>query len=127
MFETYGRCFYGILCRFGQNHIDPQTGENRIEPKGNYLESMNKFPPLLKHFLRRKKYNYKLADQLVKIANKEITKANVTKRKEQEEKEEKSDRSLVETYLSALPTITTTTPTTTNDDDEVKRKRMKFK
>ena len=73
---------------------------------------------MLKHLLRRKKYNYTLSDQLVRTANKEITKAIVTKRNNpvttEEEKPngekhhdnqdvgEKDDRSLVNIYYSAL-------------------------
>ncbi|UJR09599.1 hypothetical protein I4U23_013834 [Adineta vaga] len=123
MFETYGQCLFGILCRFGQSHIDPVTGQNIIVPRPNqlYVESLNKYPPMLKHLLRRKKYNYTLADRLVRIANKEITKANVAKRNNpsvvEEEKNdqqhhddqdvgEKEDRSLVDIYYSALQTET---------------------
>ena len=112
MFDTYGQCFFGILCRSGQSHIDPLTGINIINPTGNYLESLNKYPPLLKHFLRRKKYDYTLADRLVKMANKQITKANIAKRNTEEEKSnenhhdvgEKEDRSLVDIYYSTLKT-----------------------
>ncbi|CAF5135822.1 unnamed protein product, partial [Rotaria socialis] len=28
MFDVYGQCPYGILCRFSQSHIDPITGHN---------------------------------------------------------------------------------------------------
>lgn len=108
MFDTHGRCFYGILCRYGQSHIDPVTGHNVIKPTWNYVESLNKYPPLMKHLLRRKKYDYSLADRLVKIANKEITKANIAKRNTEEQKSngdvgEKEDRSLVDIYYSNLP------------------------
>jgi hypothetical protein len=117
MFDTYGKCFYGLLCRFGQSHIDPLTGHNiiNLQSTRNYIESFNKYPPLLKHLLRRKKYDYTLADRLVKIANKQITKANIAKRNTEEEKineqhhdkndiGEKEDRSLVDIYYSALKT-----------------------
>jgi hypothetical protein len=114
MFDTYGKCFYGILCRFGQSHIDSLTGHNiiNLNLNQNYRESLNKYPPLLKHLLRRKKYDYTLADQLVKMANKQITKANIAKRNTEEEKVneqhhdigEKEDRSLVDIYYSALKT-----------------------
>jgi len=121
MFDAYGECPYGILCRFGQSHIDPITGQNIIVSRPNqiYMESLNKYPPLLKHLLRRKKYNYTLADHLVKIANKQITKANIAKRNNplsaDEDKNngkhhddtdvgEKEDRSLVDIYYSALKT-----------------------
>lgn len=117
MFDTYGRCFFGILCRFGQSHIDPVTGQNRIVPTRTYVESLNKYPPLLKHLLRRKKYDYTLADRLTKMANKQITKANVAKRNTEEENKtngthveqkdvggEKEDRSLVDIYYSNLQT-----------------------
>ena len=121
MFDTYGRCFYGLLCRFGQSHVDPVTGQNQIDLSNQqiYLEPLNKYPPMLKHLLRRKKYNYTLSDQLVRTANKEITKAIVIKRNTpvtmEEEKAngqehhddhdvgEKDERSLVEIYYSALP------------------------
>lgn len=120
MFDTYGRCFYGLLCRFGQSHVDPVTGQNLIDSANQrpYLEPLNKYPPMLKHLLRRKKYDYTLSDQLVRTANKEITKAIVIKRNNpvttEEEKPngekhhdnqdvgEKDDRSLVNIYYSAL-------------------------
>jgi hypothetical protein len=112
MFDTYGQCFYGLLCRFGQSHIDPLTGHNIVNTKlnANYVESMNKYPPLLKYLLRRKKYDYTLSDRLVKIANKQITKANIAKRNTEEKPHddqdlgEKEDRSLVDIYYSALQT-----------------------
>ena len=121
MFETYGQCFYGILCRFGQSHIDPVTGENRIDLTGRlpYTESLNKYPPLLKHYLRRKKYNFTLSDKLVRTANKEITKANIVKRNQPVEEQAENttestteaaaaakneDRSLADIYYSALTT-----------------------
>jgi len=121
MFDTYGQCFFGILCRSGQSHIDPITGHNIIISRlnQNYIESLNKYPPLLKHLLRRKKYDYTLSDRLIKIANKEITKANILKRnnplnieedkaneKHHDDKDvgEKEDRSLVDIYYSALKT-----------------------
>lgn len=111
MFDVYGQCPYGILCRFGQSHIDPITGHNKIETRPNqvYIESLNKYPPMLKHLLRRKKYDYTLSDQLIKIANKQITKAIVAKRndekkttEENHDLKEKEDRSLVDIYYSAL-------------------------
>jgi len=115
MFDTYGHCLFGILCRFGQSHIDPQTGHNIIVTKSNqnYIESLNKYPPLLKHLLRRKKYDYRLSDRLIKIANKEITKANIIKRnnplneQHHDDKDigEKEDRSLVDIYYSALQKV----------------------
>ena len=118
MYETYGQCAYGVLCRFGQAHVDPITGHNTlaVDPTRQYVEPLNKYPPQLKHLLRRKKYNYDLADRLVRVANKEITKANILKRNTPtvpEESEQhhddtdvggKKDRSLVEIYYSALPT-----------------------
>lgn len=112
MFKTYGQCFYGILCRSGQSHIDPITGHNiiNVELNNKYIESLNKYPPLLKHLLRRKKYDYTLSDRLIKIANKQITKANVAKRNNPDEKHddkdigEKEDRSLVDIYYSNLQT-----------------------
>lgn len=116
MFNTYGQCLFGILCRYGQSHIDPITGQNKVNSKFNeiYNESLNKFPPLLKHLLRRKKYDYTLSDRLIKIANKEITKINIAKRNNPDNKineqhddkdvGEKEDRSLVDIYYSALQT-----------------------
>jgi hypothetical protein len=114
MFNTYGQCLFGILCRFGQSHVDPITGHNIINShlKETYLETLNKYPPLLKHLLRRKKYDYTLSDRLVKIANKEITKANIAKRNNPDENKshddndigQKEDRSLVDIYYSALKT-----------------------
>lgn len=115
MFDAYGKCFFGILCRFGQSHLNPVTGENVVNTTGKqvYLDAMNKYPPLLKHFLRRKKYNYTLSDRIVKIANKLITKANIAKRNAGEEEiqhhddqdvGEKQDRSLVDIYYSNLTT-----------------------
>jgi len=107
MFDTYGQCFFGILCRYGQTHIDSITGENFIQKYGKqiYVESINKYPALLKHFLRRKKYNYTISDRLVKIANKQITKANVAKRNQPDEEIkqlDEQDRSLVDIYYSNL-------------------------
>ena len=121
MFNTHGRCFYGLLCRYGQSHIDPVTGHNVIKPTWNYVESLNKYPPLMKHLLRRKKYDYTFADRLVKTANREITKANVAKRNAEEVKSNgdqkdpggNEDRSLVDIYYSNLP----------NNQEEVCRKR----
>jgi hypothetical protein len=114
MFNTHGQCPFGILCRFGQSHIDSITGLNIINShlKENYIESLNKYPPLLKHLLRRKKYDYTLSDYLVKIANKQITKANILKRNNPDENKhhddtdvgQKEDRSLVDIYYSALKT-----------------------
>ncbi|CAF1179227.1 unnamed protein product [Rotaria sordida] len=120
MFDVYGKCSYGILCRFGQSHIDSITGHNKniLHLNQNYIESLNKYPPLLKHLLRRKKYDYKLSDHIIKIANKQITKVNIAKRNNPinddenkiNEKQhdnnndigEKDDRSLVDIYYSAL-------------------------
>ena len=121
MFDIRGHCSYGLLCRFGQYHIDPITGHNVTVPRPNqnYIESLNKYLPLLKHLLRRKKYNYTLSDHLVKLANKQITKANVVKRNsssnidddqtngrdhDNNSIEDKKDRSLVDIYYSALKT-----------------------
>jgi hypothetical protein len=130
MFETYGQCFFGILCRSGQSHIDPITGHNRIVPNSNkkFIESLNKYPPLLKHLLRRKKYDYTLSDRLIKIANQQITKANIAKRnnpvniedeKHHDDKDigEKEDRSLVDIYYSALQT-------NQQNQEEVKTKKI---
>ena len=71
MFDIRGHCSYGLLCRFGQYHIDPITGHNVTVscPNQNYIESLNKYPLLLKHLLCRKKCNYTLSDHLVKLAN----------------------------------------------------------
>jgi hypothetical protein len=135
MFDVYGQCPFGILCRFGQSHIDPITGHNTIIPRENpnYLEAINKYPGLLKHLLRRKKYDYTLADRLVKMANKQITKANIAKRNnptETGEKHhddtdvgEKEDRSLVDIYYSALQVSNTNEPS----QDKVKSKFMFLK
>ena len=138
MFDTYGKCAFGIICRFGQSHIDPLTGQNLIVPRSNqtYVESLNKYPPMLKHLLRRKKYNYTLSDRLVRIANKQITKANVAKRNnpptgeaettnEQHHDEhdvgEKEDRSLVDIYYSALQTNTNQKQAEVNIDASLER------
>jgi hypothetical protein len=112
MFETYGQCFFGMLCRYGRLHVDPLTGDNRLltSNRAVYLESFNKYPPQLKHLLRRKKYNYALSDCLVRLANREITKVNVLKRNNTNEttddkQDEQIDRSLVDIYYQALTTI----------------------
>lgn len=90
---------------------------------------------MLKHLLRRKKYDYTLADRLVKMANQQITKANVAKRNTEEENKttngthteqkdvggEKEDRSLVDIYYSNLQS---------NQDEVCRRRsnaRMNFK
>ncbi|CAF3690354.1 unnamed protein product [Adineta steineri] len=136
MFDTYGQCQFGILCRFGQAHIDPVTGQNIIvlRPNQIYIEPLNKLPPLLKHLLRRKKYDYTLADRLVRIANKQITKVNVAKRNnpsttdddkanekphDDNDVGEKEDRSLVDIYYSALKK-TDSNPIEANETENIK-------
>jgi tRNA-dihydrouridine synthase 3 len=60
LFQKYGACPYGIACRFGDSHIDRETGANirrevwtDVEPEINILSKE------LQNLLRKKKYPQK--------------------------------------------------------------------
>lgn len=59
-YQTYGYCRTGLMCRFGDSHIDRITGVNlkRPESKGGVIEreSINVLPKELQVLLRKKKY-----------------------------------------------------------------------
>ncbi|CAF0858863.1 unnamed protein product [Didymodactylos carnosus] len=86
LFRKYGQCPHGLLCRYGTEHIDQQTGDNLTnnelyeKMKSTYAqETKNICPIKLRQLLRKKKYNFKLATQVTDIANKVIksTKAKI--------------------------------------------------
>lgn len=90
-FETFGQCNFGITCRFAKKHVTVE-GKNKID-RGK-MESVKKDEQVLnvlhseKRFsLQRKKYDFHLADKMIKHVD------GLRK----EEKEKKVDEKSVQT------------------------------
>ncbi|XP_067141631.1 tRNA-dihydrouridine(47) synthase [NAD(P)(+)]-like [Centruroides vittatus] len=71
LFDTYGKCPYSFICRFGSNHISDQ-GKNVIdEEKWKKFEGMvfttNVLTRDLQISLRKREYNFSKADSYLKL------------------------------------------------------------
>lgn len=72
-YRTSGRCVRGLTCAFGEEHITPE-GRNKINPnplcdgKSEYFNFLSKD---LQNILRKKKYDFQKAVQVVKLNLKE--------------------------------------------------------
>ncbi|CAH1954415.1 unnamed protein product [Acanthoscelides obtectus] len=67
-FETFGKCNRGLACRFGSEHITP-SGRNIINEQlySKYeLQTRNNLGKELQLSLKKRHYDFKLAEQLVK-------------------------------------------------------------
>eukprot|EP01041_Mallomonas_annulata_P003110 gene3110-6113_t len=67
IYNEYGECSFGLMCRFGNSHIDKVTAKNITRPieQGGVLprnmSSMNELPKDIQIQLRKKKYPFKKA------------------------------------------------------------------
>ena len=71
-FETFGYCPNGLMCRFGDCHIDRATGKNisRPEELGGVVDriNMNVLKKEVQYQLRKKIYNFKAQAVAVAVA-----------------------------------------------------------
>lgn len=58
-FITFGHCLNGLMCRYGSNHINVETGENLIRTEGviERPAAINLLSKDLQLLLRKKKYS----------------------------------------------------------------------
>lgn len=112
VFEKYGKCPFGLSCRFSSNHIklvdeEKFKYENIINPDkytegNNLVQIYNVLNSELKTKLWKRKYDFKQSDKIVKLVNDYVNsnknsssikyhrfKGIIQKRNEQEDAEEK--------------------------------------
>ncbi|ERL91517.1 hypothetical protein D910_08847 [Dendroctonus ponderosae] len=80
-FQISGKCSRGLACRFGQSHIAAVSGRNVVD-KEKYEQYINKGPYVKNQLekgvqwaLRKKTYNFDLADKLIDSYNRKAVKA----------------------------------------------------
>ncbi|XP_018336650.1 tRNA-dihydrouridine(47) synthase [NAD(P)(+)]-like [Agrilus planipennis] len=77
-FKNFGHCPRGLTCRFGKNHIT-ENGKNKIDKEHRPINHvLNNLSIDTQQLLRKKQYNFKLAENVVKYYD--------SKKKEQQEK-----------------------------------------
>lgn len=66
-FETFGLCSNGLMCRYGDSHIDRESGKNlqRSDEKGGVIErqQINILKKDIQYILRKKQYDQHLTKQ----------------------------------------------------------------
>ncbi|KAK3109054.1 hypothetical protein FSP39_021934 [Pinctada imbricata] len=71
IFETYGKCPYGIACRFGVKHIDENNknivNEELFAKTSKEKKVSNTLPKELQVLLWKKRYNFDKANEIVKV------------------------------------------------------------
>lgn len=79
-YQSTGRCSRGISCLFGEEHVTPE-GRNKENPSPNGPDSQyyNFLSKDLQKSLRKKTYNFKKAEDIVKKNNKNQPKDEVNK------------------------------------------------
>ena len=60
LYDLYGECPNGLSCRFGNCHIDKETGKPLKNPTGLITQEINQLSQDTKVALRKKKYFYNL-------------------------------------------------------------------
>ncbi|XP_032776786.2 tRNA-dihydrouridine(47) synthase [NAD(P)(+)]-like isoform X1 [Daphnia magna] len=79
-YQNNGRCSRGISCLFGEEHVTPEgrnkKNPNPISPGSEYYNFLSKD---LQKSLRKKTYNFKKAENIVKKNNKNQCKDEVSK------------------------------------------------
>lgn len=69
VFKTLGRCAWGLMCRFGDSHIDRVNGRNLSkEGPPSALTESNHLTKQLLWDLRKNSYSFKTADRVVDSA-----------------------------------------------------------
>ena len=82
-FETFGLCNNGLMCRYGDSHIDRTTGTNirRSDEKGGVVErpQINILKKEIQYILRKKQYDQHIKQKLSKASlNESVEPANVS-------------------------------------------------
>ncbi|XP_062602129.1 tRNA-dihydrouridine(47) synthase [NAD(P)(+)]-like, partial [Saccostrea cucullata] len=98
MFETYGKCPYGIACRYGSKHISEDykniINEELYKEKSKVKTVLNTLSKDLQVTLWKKRYNFEKANEIVKQVQKRAQEKHDTFSKlcaaKQESKESKN-------------------------------------
>lgn len=73
LYDTYGRCQYGISCRYAQSHIGPDNKnlikEDLIKMWETKVIVKNTIGKELQHILRKKKFSFPKSEQYLKVIN----------------------------------------------------------
>ena len=79
-FETFGLCSNGLMCRYGDSHIDRETGTNlkRSDEKGGVIERqpINILKKEIQYILRKKQYDQNLSNQK-KVTSEQVSDTTV--------------------------------------------------
>ncbi|XP_052683373.1 tRNA-dihydrouridine(47) synthase [NAD(P)(+)]-like [Crassostrea angulata] len=74
MFETYGKCPYGLACRYGSKHISEDfkniVNQELYEKKSKVKQVLNVLSKDLQVMLWKKRYNFDKANEVVKQVQK---------------------------------------------------------
>lgn len=104
-FRTYGRCHYGLVCRFGGDHIEGER--NKVEQRPNGVTgpaTSNTLKKEVQHLLRKRQYDF--------------TKAKEANRKAQSEVAKNADKAKNSEKATGTPDSTTTVPATAIDNSD---------
>ncbi|XP_045110946.1 tRNA-dihydrouridine(47) synthase [NAD(P)(+)]-like [Portunus trituberculatus] len=74
-FRTYGRCHYGLVCRFGGDHIEGER--NKVEQRPNGVTgpaTTNTLKKEVQHLLRKRQYDFTKAKEANRKAQSDIAK-----------------------------------------------------
>ncbi|XP_022096867.1 tRNA-dihydrouridine(47) synthase [NAD(P)(+)]-like [Acanthaster planci] len=70
-FETFGKCRYGVVCRFGSSHLTEDfrniTDEEKFEANASKSATLNNLAIDLKVKLRKKKVKFEKAEQFLSL------------------------------------------------------------
>ncbi|XP_062597096.1 tRNA-dihydrouridine(47) synthase [NAD(P)(+)]-like, partial [Saccostrea cucullata] len=114
MFETYGKCPYGIACRYGSKHISEDykniVNEELYKEKSKVKTVLNTLSKDLQVTLWKKRYNFEKANEIVKQVQKRAQEKHDTFSKLCAVKQESKE--------SKIPEETSSTTTEIRDESE---------
>ncbi|XP_053569998.1 tRNA-dihydrouridine(47) synthase [NAD(P)(+)]-like isoform X2 [Bombina bombina] len=74
LFQTLGKCIYGVTCRFGKSHTDENfkniINEELVKQKEGKLFVKNSLTKDIQQQLRKRKYSFEKSDHYLKFLNK---------------------------------------------------------
>ncbi|KAF7488308.1 tRNA-dihydrouridine(47) synthase [NAD(P)(+)]-like [Sarcoptes scabiei] len=106
-FAYYGKCDYGILCRFGSNHLTDNV-INVVDEKRysqNINQSINQISKELQVSLRKKQYDFTLADSYSRKIQSSVLKISDAKQEPRQIKLRKRIDFDNKLYLAPLTTL----------------------